>query len=134
MAGGLLLAFGVFRLVTGLDGDDLVVLGVWLAAAVAIHDGLVAPITIGTGVALTRVPPRGRRYLQGALVVAALITVVALPLINRQGTQPASKAILLRDYSSNLALLLGLTAAVALVLYTLRVLREQRPVAKTPTN
>lgn len=134
VAGGLLLAFGVFRLVTRLDTSDLLVLGVWLVAAVAIHDGLVAPITLGTGLALTRVPPRGRRYLQGALVVAALITVVALPLINRQGTQPASKAILLRDYSSNLALLLGLTAAVALVLYTLRVLREQTPAANTPTN
>jgi hypothetical protein len=67
-------------------------------------------------------------------VVAALITVVALPLIDRQGTQPASKAILLRDYSGNLALLLGLTAAVAIVLYTLRVLREQRTTANTPTN
>jgi len=134
VAGGLLLAFGVFPLVTGLDGHDLLVLGVWLAAAVVIHDGLVAPITVSTGVALTRVPPRRRRYLQGALVVAALITVVALPLIDRQGTQPASKAILLRDYSGNLALLLGLTAAVAIVLYTLRVLREQRTTANTPTN
>lgn len=134
VAGGLLLAFGVFRLTTKLDGDHLLVLGVWLVASVVIHDGLVAPITVGTGLAVARVPPRGRRYLQGALVVGALITVVALPLIDRQGTQPASKAILLRDYSSNLALLLGLTAGVALLLYILRVLREHRTVANTPTN
>ncbi len=122
----MLLTFGVFRLVTGLDVGDLVVLGVWLAAAVVLHDGLVAPFTVGIGAALTRVPPRGRRYLQGALVVGALITVVALPLIDRRGTQPESKAILLRAYSGNLALLLGLTAAVALVLYLLRALRDQR--------
>jgi len=35
--------------------------------------------------------------------------------------------ILLRDYAANLTLLLGITAAVALVLYALRVLREHRP-------
>ena len=127
VAGGLLLTFGVFRLVTELDAGDLFVLGLWLAAAVALHDGLIAPITVGTGVALTGVPPRARRYLQGALLVGALITVIAIPLIGRQGTQPESKAILLRDYAANLALLLGMTAAVALVLYALRVLREHRP-------
>ena len=92
-----------------------------------LHDGLIAPITVGTGVALTRVPPRARRYLQGALIVGALITVIAIPLIARRGTQPESKAILLRDYGANLALLLGLTVAVALLLYALRVLREHRP-------
>ena len=127
VAGGGLLTFGVFRLVTELDAGDLFSLGLWLAAAVALHDGLIAPITVGTGVALTGVPPRARRYLQGALIVGALITVIAIPLIARQGTQPESKAILLRDYAANLSLLLGMTAAVALVLYALRVLRHQRP-------
>lgn len=132
LSGGLLLAFGGFRLVTELDGADMLVLAIWLVAAVAIHDGVIAPLTVGTGVVLTRVPPRGRRYLQGALVVAALITVIALPLIDRQGTQPASKAILLRDYGNNLALLLGLTAAVALTLYALRVRRSGLPTGAPP--
>lgn len=127
-AGGMLLAFGVFRLLTELDPHDLLVLGCWLIAAVALHDGVIAPLTLGTGVVLTVVPPRGRRYLQGALLVGALITVIAVPLIGRRGTQPESKAILLRDYSANLALLLGLTAAAALVLYALRVLRDHRGV------
>ncbi len=125
-AGGLLLAFGAFRLVTELDGGDLLALAIWLAAAVVIHDGLIAPTTVGVGVALTHVPPRPRRYLQGALIVAAMITVIAIPLIGREGTQPASKAILLRDYGANLGLLLGLTAAVALALYVLRVWRSER--------
>jgi len=125
VAGGLLLAFGVFRLVTELPTADLLALGLWLVAAVALHDGLVAPLTVGVGVTLTRLPPRGRRYVQGALVVGALITVVAIPLIDRRGTQPAVKAILLRDYAGNLAILLGLTAAVAVVLYAVRVVRDR---------
>ena len=127
VAGGLLLTFGVFRLVTKLDPGDLLALLVWLLLAVVLHDCLIAPITVGTGVALTSVPPRARRYLQGALLVGALLTIIAIPLIGRQDTQPESKAILLRDYAANLSLLLGMTAAVALVLYALRVLREQKP-------
>jgi hypothetical protein len=132
LSGGLLLTFGAFRLVTQLDPRDLFVLAMWLAAAVVLHDCVIAPITVGTGVALTRVPPRSRRYLQGALLIGALITVIAIPLIGRRGTQPASKAILLRDYAPNLALLLGMTAAIALVLYAFRVLREDRPTDAHP--
>ena len=41
-------------------------------------------------------------------------------------------AILLRDYGVNLSLLLGMTAAVALVLFALRVLRDQRPADAPP--
>ena len=55
--------------------------------------------------------------------------MIAIPLIERRGTQPAVKAILLRDYAGNLALLLGLTAAAALVLYTVRVLRDHESTA-----
>ena len=126
VAGGMLIALGAFRLVTELDRPDLVTLGLWLLVAVALHDGVIAPLTVGVGVTLTRVPPRVRRYVQGALVAGALITVVAIPLIDRKGTQPAVKAILLRDYAGNLALLLGLTAGVAVVLYVARVLRDRR--------
>lgn len=126
LAGGLLLTFGAFRLVTNLDRTDLLVLGLWLMGALALHDAVIAPLTVGTGVLLTRVPPRARRYLQGALIVGALLTVIAIPLIHRRGTQPEVKAILLRNYAGNLALLLGLTAAVAVTLYAARVVRDQR--------
>ena len=126
--GALLITFGAFRLVTQLDSGNLIALGLWLVVAVALHDGLIAPVTVGTGYAVSIVPPRFRRYIQGALIAGALITVIAIPLIARRGTQPESKAILLRDYAANLSLLLGMTAAVALVLYALRVLRDRRPI------
>jgi hypothetical protein len=125
VAGALLLSFGAFRLVTKLDHGDLFVLGIWLVTAVVLHDLVIAPATVGVGVVLTRVPPRGRRYVQGVLIVGALITVIAIPLIRRRNTQPAIKAILLRDYAGNLALLLGLTIAVGVALYLARVLRDR---------
>jgi hypothetical protein len=124
VTGSLLFTLGVFRLVTGLAAGDLVALMLWLVVAVALHDVVIAPLTVGVGLTLTRLPARARRYVQGALVVGALITVVALPLIHRRNSQPTVKAILLRDYAGNLALLLGLTAAVALVLYAARVFRD----------
>lgn len=126
VAGGLLLALGLFRLVTELDLGDLVALLLWLVVAVLLHDALIAPLTVGVGVVLTRLPARGRRYVQGALIVAALVTVIAIPLIARPGTPPVVKTLLLRDYAGNLAILLGLVVGVSLVLYALRVLRDQR--------
>jgi hypothetical protein len=125
LAGSLLIGFGCFRLVTYLDSSDLVALVLWLLVAVVIHDYVVAPMTVGAGVVLTRVPARARRYLQGALLASALVTVVAVPLIGREGTQPPAKALLLRDYAGNLALILGMVAAIALVLYLVRVARAR---------
>jgi len=96
-----------------------------MVVAVALHDGVIAPLTAGVGVVVTRVPPRARRYVQGVLIAGALITVIAIPLIRRRNTQPAVKAILLRDYAGNLALLLGLIVAVGVVLYLARVFRDR---------
>lgn len=132
VAGGLLLALGFFRLLTELDLGDLVALLLWLVVAVILHDALIAPLTVGVGVVLTRLPARGRRYVQGGLIVAALVTVIAIPLIERPGTPPVVKTLLLRDYAGNLAILLGLIAGVSLVLYALRVLRDHRTAPGAP--
>ena len=124
-AGGvLLLGFGVLRLLTDVPASDLVALGLWLAAAVVVHDLVVAPLTVGAGVVLTRLPARGRRYVQSGLVAGALVTVVAVPLIMRRDTQPPAESILMRDYGTGLALLLGLVTAVSLLAYVVRVVRD----------
>ncbi|MFN2560105.1 MAG: hypothetical protein ABR571_02250 [Jatrophihabitans sp.] len=125
-AGVLLGLFGVFRLVTQIPSDDLIALFVWLLAALLIHDGLVSPVVVAVGVLVTKaVSPRTRRYLQGALVTGALITVIAVPLITRENSQPQVKSILQQDYSANLVVLLGIVAGGALALYVLRVFRDR---------
>ncbi len=125
LAGLLLLAYGVLRLVSQNSVRDLLFIALWLAAAVAIHDGLVAPGLIGAGRVLTLVPPRARRYLQVGLVVGAVLTVVAVPLIHREGTQPPSKTLLVHDYSARLTVLLALVAAVSLTAYAVQVARSR---------
>lgn len=125
-AGVALAGFGVFRLLTGIGAVDLVWLAIWLVGALVLHDGMLAPLTVGIGALLARVPPRGRRYLQGALIAGSLVTVIAIPLIARAHSQPAIKAILRQNYVANLAILLAIVAAVALALYVRQVLRDRR--------
>ncbi len=125
LAGVLMLSYGVLRLVSENSVRDLLFIALWMAAAVAIHDGLVSPAVLGVGRILTSVPARGRRYLQLALVVGAMVTVVAVPLIYRQGSQPPSKTLLVNDYTDRLAVLLGVVAAAVLLLYAVHVARSR---------
>ena len=99
----------------------------WLLAALLIHDGMLSPAVVGLASLLRRfVPDRGRRYLQAALLMGALVTVVALPMIYLRGSQPPVKALLLRNYGLNLTLMLSLIAAITLSLYAARVARTPR--------
>ena len=125
IAGILLGLFGVYRLFTEIPLSGLVALGVWLLAALLIHDGLLSPAVVGIGSLLRRfVPDRGRRYLQAALLMGGLVTVVALPMIYLRGSQPPVKALLLQNYGLNLTLVLGLIAVITLSLYAIRVARD----------
>jgi hypothetical protein len=125
--GLLVLLYGVTNLVVHIPGRLLVWLAVWLVAAVLIHHGLVSPVVVAVSALLRRlVADRARRYLQAALLVAMPATVVALPLIHRQDSQPPSKALLLQDYTANLGLVLGVVATVGLVGYAVRVARDRR--------
>jgi hypothetical protein len=125
-AGIALGAFGVFRLVSEIPTYSLLILAVWLAAALVIQDAILAPSVVGLGWLLRRyVPDRGRRYLQVALIMSALITVIAVPMIFLRGSQPAVKALLLRNYGSNLILIIAIIGVISLILYAVRVARDR---------
>jgi hypothetical protein len=126
VAGIALGAFGVFRLVTEIAPHSLLILAVWLVAALIIHDALLAPSVVGVGWLLRRfVPDRGRRYLQIALIMIALVTVTAVPMIFLRGSQPAVKALLLRNYGANLIMIIGIIAVLSLIMYGVRVVRDR---------
>lgn len=134
IAAGLLLAgLGVFRLLTVVEWPTLLQIGIWLVAAIILHDMIVAPSTIGVGWVLRRfVPVRARRYLQAGLIISGLVTVIALPMIYLRGSQPAVKALLLRDYGANLALIIGVIAVIMVLLYVRRVRLERRAATLPP--
>ena len=131
--------YGIGRLFTGIPLQSLTLLALWLIAAVVIHDGLVSPTVVAVGWTLRRlVPPRGRRYLQAALIMSALVTIVALPMMYRANRQPPSKAILRQDFGANLALLVAIIAVATLIAYAVQVARDahfaQESKARTETN
>jgi hypothetical protein len=83
--------YGISQLLIHIPVQSLVVLAIWLIGAMIIHDGLLSPAVVGVGAALRRyVPDRGRRYLQFGLIMAAMVTVIAVPMIYRANREPPS--------------------------------------------
>jgi hypothetical protein len=134
--GVLVVLYGIVNLFLHIPVQTLVWVAVWLIAAVIIHHGVLSPLVIAATSLLRRVvPDRGRRYLQAALIMAVPVTVIALPMIYRQGSQPPSKAMLLQNFTANLGLLLGIIAGLCLVGYAIRVARDRSPAqARPPTT
>lgn len=128
VAGVLLVVFGAFRLLTTVPIGALAVLALWMIGAVIIHDGIIAPATVAVSCLLGKaIPPRARRYMQTFLISGGLVIIIAIPLILRRNTQPASKAILQQNYAGNLTVLLGIIAGLSLLAYTVHVAHDQRP-------
>ena len=118
--------YGISQLLTQVPRQTLMLLALWLIAALIIHDGLLSPAIVVVGAALRRyVPDRGRRYLQFGLIMAAMVTVIAVPLIYRAQTQPPAKALLLQDFGINLTVLLAAIGSGTLIAYAVRVARDR---------
>ena len=87
---------------------------------------MLSPLVVTVGWLLRRwVPDRARRFLQAALIMSALVSVIAIAMIYRQGTQPVQKALLLRNYGGGLSAMIAIIAAVSLALYAVRVARDR---------
>jgi hypothetical protein len=126
ISGILLGAYGAGRLLTEIPTHSLLLLAAWMIGAVVIHDGIVSPVVVAVGWLLRRfVPARGRGYLQAGLIMGALVTIIAIPMIHLRDSQPAVKAILRQNFAGNLTLLLGIIGAGTLIAYAIRVARDQ---------
>jgi hypothetical protein len=124
--GVLVLVYGIGRLLTEIPTHSLVLLAGWLIGALIIHDGILSPVVVAVGWLLRRVvPDRARGFWQAALIMGALVTLIAVPMIYRRNSQPAIKAILLQNFGGNLTLLLGIIGGLTLVAYAARVARDQ---------
>ncbi|MFD0507595.1 hypothetical protein ACFQ0G_42260 [Streptomyces chiangmaiensis] len=86
VAGLALMGVGVFRL---LDVSDLTGVLIWLGAAVALHDALIAPLVLLIGLLLVRGRVRGP--VRGALLVTGALTAVALPVLLRREGPPTRR-------------------------------------------
>lgn len=100
--------FGVWLLFGGGEVRDPGDVMVWLAGAIVLHDGLIAPLVFAVGLLLAALP--ARRTLRTALMTAGALTLVALPPLLRPGT-PKNPSVLPSDYVGNWLLTLGAVAA-----------------------
>lgn len=136
LLGGLgvaLLAYGIWRIFEFADATRPRQLALWLVAALVLHDGILSWLVVGVGWLLARlVPGRARSYLQGGLVTAGLVAAVAVPLIYRRGKSQPGQALLERNYSANLALIVAGIAAVTGAAYLLRVRRDAQAAKVRP--
>ena len=102
-------------------------LATWLLGALILHDGILVPITLTAGAVLTvAVRPRARRYLQGFLIVAAVVAVVTVPLVLREGKAQPGQALLTQDYRAHLIWVLAAVGGGCLLAYLIRVARDRR--------
>jgi hypothetical protein len=119
--GIVLMAVGATLLAAGGQIKDV---ALWLAGAIVLHDGIIAPLVLGIGLLLAAVPARGA--VRGALVVAGCLTMVALPVLLRPG-RPTNPSALPLDYLRNWLLVLAAVAVLTGVLLLARRLLRRVP-------
>ena len=127
--GGLILigtvgmAYGAWLLLSRQDLGQIVEVALWLAAAVVIHDGILAPAVLALGWLGGRLLPRA--VARGAVTVLVLLgptVLVAMPVLGRFGAKPDNPTLLDRDYTLGLLgfAVLCVCAGVAVALGELR--------------
>lgn len=91
----------------------------WVGAAIVLHDAVIAPVavTVGLGAARARgrVGGRGVAVAQGALLVGAILTVIALPAIIASARGNANPTVLVGSYALSLAVAWALLVGVAAI-------------------
>ncbi|MGW9436867.1 hypothetical protein [Streptomyces sp. NPDC055607] len=136
--------YRVLRYAVGGLGVGLIVLGarlvaaepasgdvlVWLAGALVVHDGLLAPLVLAVGLLIAGRSERG--LWRGALVIAGSVVLVTLPLLLRPGPPPNPSALPL-PYGRNLVIVLVAVAVGAVLLRLVRLWR-QRSQRRTGTD
>ena len=91
-------AFGLLRFLQH-DFGDTVNAVLWLAGGVALHDGIIAPLTIGaTFLAIRVVPKKVWVVTTTALVVLLTVTATAIPVLGSWGARSDNPTLLDRHY------------------------------------
>jgi hypothetical protein len=110
-------AYGLVRLID-LGLDNLRATVIWLAGGVLLHDGVLAPLTIGAGLVLAALWRRAlSTAVPGAVLAGAIVlgtvTVLAVPVLGRFGARADNPTLLDRNYVLGWLLLATLTVAAS---------------------
>lgn len=139
VAGLLLLVVGAIALFNDVAPSNYVGILIWFVGALVIHDGIAAPIIFVIALLLRRagkrIPFAVIAIVQGALVVAVITTLVALPQALKKEIGTNNATILPLDYGVNLiGFYLGLAVVTAVTIAGYLLLRaRRRKSAATPS-
>jgi hypothetical protein len=123
LVGMLAIGFGLRGILRGGVATDWPHTLVWLVAGPLLHDLVLFPAVAAAGWVLARVvPDQVRPVVRGGLVVAALVTAMAIPVLTGKG-DPGNASLTPLDYRRNYLLVL---AAIAVVTAVLAVRRARR--------
>lgn len=130
--GVLLLAIGGITLLNDVDPKRYFGIAAWMIGALIVHDGIIAFAVVGISIGMRRV---GKRIpfavlaiVQGAIVVAAIVTGLVLPEILKQGIGTANPSILPLPYAANLGFFyagLAVVTALTIGLYLVLARRQK---------
>ena len=112
-----LMGVGGLVLLADVPPERYLGIAVWVGAAIVVHDGVIAPITVAVGLAAGRVRARvGRRGIaiaQGALLVGAILTAISLSAMIASARGTANPTVLVGSYAVSLAVAWAVLIAVA---------------------
>lgn len=138
IARALLVAVGVLMGLWGLwlirdfRFDQLRSAGVWLVGGVIVHDGILAPLAVGFGVALARVTPAyARKPVTVGLILWCTVTIAVANVLSGKGGKPDNDTILNRPY---VATWLILTVVMFAAIFAHAVISRTRTKAQTATG
>ncbi|WP_169949642.1 hypothetical protein [Microbispora sp. H11081] len=108
--GGGLVVTGLAGLVVDARLTDPLGWALWFGGLVVAHDGVLVPFVLLTGVAVGRL--REPAPVRAGLIVAAVLSFLALPMVTGFGRRADNPSLLPLDYGRNLLVVLGLIALV----------------------
>lgn len=133
-----LLAVGAVVLMVDVSVSSYPGLLLWLAGSLVLHDGILAVIVLLVSVVLRRssrrIPFGVLLIVQGAVVVAAIASLMVVPEILKKGIGTPNPTVLPLDYGANLIgfyVVLTVLTALAVVVYLRVTAKRQRRLAAT---
>ncbi len=105
-AGAVLVGIGVTGMVANSATTHPLGWLIWFAGAAILHDAVLAPLVLAAAVLVGRLPEPWRRAVRTALVPAAAVTLVALPMVLGLGRRADVPSRLPLAYGTDLAAIL----------------------------
>lgn len=128
-----LLGIGGLVLLDSVNPTRYVGILAWMAGAIIVHDGIIAPIVFVVALGMRRagkkIPSAVIAILQGAIVLGAIVGLIVLPEVIKKSLGTANPTVLPLDYGFNLIVfyaIIAVVTAVVIAAYLAMAARRQK--------